>query len=104
MKAITLSLCLILSFILARPAQSQDSAADEAIRESVRRETFKIELTKKLAEAQAAQKRGDHFAAAKLRADCLGLVKKIGTGVEAEQREAISGMVVSRLQLAAGFS
>src|SRR4051812_24081628 len=72
-----------------------------AIEESIRRDAWKVELQKKLADAQIAQKKGDNFEAAKLYTDCVGLLKNIGpSGVMIEQKAVVAGVVSVRLQLA----
>ena len=80
------------------PAPTQP--VEDAITESVRRETFKIDLHRKLADAQATLKRGELHPAARLYDECLDLVKKIGTGVEADTKQVINGMVAVRMRLA----
>ena len=80
--------------------QNQGSAIDDAIVESTRREAYRRELTLKLADAQAFQKKGDFYSTARLYDDCLVLVGKIGPTVEKEQQQALQGMITVRLQLA----
>ena len=93
------SLGLVLS--LASVALAQTPAdLQPAIDEGVRREAYTVDLRKKLADAQVAQKKGDNFEAAKLYSDCVRLTKKIGSGVEAEQKQVMVGLVAVRLQLA----
>jgi hypothetical protein len=65
--------------------------AQDAVTESLRREAAKIELRQKLVDAQAAQKRGDIHAAARLYSESLLLTKRIGTGVEAEYQQVLTG-------------
>ncbi len=65
-----------------------------AIEESIRRDAWKVELQKKLADAQAAQKKGDNFEAAKLYTDCVTLLNKIGPyGVDGQQKAVVAGVV-----------
>ena len=45
-------------------------------------------------------KRGELHPAARLYDECLDLVKKIGTGVEADTKQVINGMVAVRMRLA----
>src|SRR5947209_3100561 len=73
---------------------------DTAIDEGVRRESFKVELHKNLADAQLAEKKGDNFEAAKLYTDCVVLTKKIGSDVDQEQKAVVTGVVHVRLVLA----
>src|SRR5262245_15900079 len=97
-KAAAASLMLLLApALLAQtptPADLQTS-----IDEVVRREAYTVDLRKKLADAQTAQKKGDHFEAAKLYTDCVGLTKKIGTPIP-EQKAVLAGLITVRLQLA----
>src|SRR5437762_4817973 len=98
-KAAVASLLLLLPSAFAAVSDEQadfQRAADE----SVRREAFRVDLHRKLADAQIAQKKGDNFEAAKLYTDCVGLIKKIGTGVETEQKTVLAGVQLVRLQLA----
>src|SRR5206468_255452 len=97
-KAAIASVCLIA--ICASTAVAQTPELQSAIDEGIRREAYKLELHKKLADAQAAQKKGNNFEAARLYTDCVGLIKKIGVGVEAEQKQLVTGIVPVRLQLA----
>lgn len=87
------------STVTLLPAQDP-AAVKEATDEAVRREVHKIELNTKLADAVAAEKRGAIGEAAKLYTDCLELVKKIGTGVEAQHKAALAGYVATRTLLA----
>jgi len=95
-------LWLSLSFLFAASSFPQNpvNAVDDAVAESVRREAFRIDLHRKLADAQAAEKRGDNLTASRLYSDAIALVKKIGPGVEPEYKQAVAGMSVVRLRLA----
>src|SRR3954451_11258714 len=101
MTRAALSFLCLFAFIAAPSfAQNAGNATDDAIAESVRREAFRLELDRKLADAQNAEKRGENLAAARLYEDSLQLIKKIGPGVEKEHRQVVSGMTVVRLRLA----
>jgi hypothetical protein len=95
-----LSFCLSALFVTPSFAQNAGSATEDAIAESVRREAFRIDLHRKLAEAQNAEKRGENFAAARLYEEALALIKKIGPGVEQEHKQVVQGMTTVRLRLA----
>src|ERR1051325_8527591 len=99
-RAALFSLSLSLLFADFSSAQNAGNAIDDAVAESVRREAFRIDLHRKLADAQAAEKRGDNLTAARLYSEAIALIKKIGPGVEAEQKQAVAGMGVVRLRLA----
>src|ERR1043165_7187842 len=96
-KAAVASVVLLFAAaVLAQTPADLQTSIDEV----VRREAYKVDLNKKLADAQMAQKKGDNFEAAKLYTDCVGLVKKIGTGVEPEREKVVAGLVTVRMQLA----
>src|SRR6266849_1597629 len=98
-KAAITSFCLFFVLHATAPAQNTGPGEDAAT-EAIRREAYKKELGDKLKEAQAAQKRGENFAAAKLYEDCAALAKKTGSGVEAEQKQVDGGIIAVRLILA----
>jgi len=91
-----------LSILLAIPSNAQvpASATEDAIAESVRREAWRIDLHRKLADGQAAEKRGENLTAARLYEEALTLVKKIGPGVDQEHNQVVLGMTTVRLRLA----
>src|SRR3954471_21113522 len=95
-------LWLSLSFLFTASSFSQNpvNAVDDAVAESVRREAFRIDLHRKIADGQAAEKRGEYGPAARLYSDAIALVKKIGPGVEQEHKQAVAGMSAVRLRLA----
>jgi type II secretory pathway component GspD/PulD (secretin)/tetratricopeptide (TPR) repeat protein len=100
MKAAIRTVGLLLYSILLASAQTTISPTDDAVRESVRRDAAKIELRQKIADAQAAQRRGELSGAAKLYEDALALIDKISTGVELEYREVVKGIATVRAALA----
>ncbi|HEY5480215.1 MAG TPA: hypothetical protein VIL39_01920, partial [Verrucomicrobiae bacterium] len=99
-KAATLllALTLLLSATLALSAQSspQETAANEA----VYRQANRIALRQKLVDARAAQDRRAPDKAAKLYDDAWDLVGRIGSGVDAEREQTITGLAAVRLELA----
>jgi len=99
MKAQIYTLCCVL-VIGHVTAWAQVTPSQDAVTESLRREAAKIELRQKLVDAQAAQKRGDINAAARLYSESLLLTKRIGTGVEAEYQQVLTGLVQTQLTLA----
>src|SRR5438067_1444327 len=66
LKAVVASLCLVLALAPAAFAQPALTDLQRASDEAIRREAWTVELHKKLADAQAAQKRGDTFEAGRL--------------------------------------
>jgi general secretion pathway protein D len=99
MKAKIYTLCCVLVTGHVT-AWAQVTPAQDAVTESLRREAAKIELRQKLVDAQAAQKRGDINAAARLYSESLLLTKRIGTGVEAEYQQVLTGLIQTQLTLA----
>ncbi|HKX62020.1 MAG TPA: hypothetical protein VJS65_09245, partial [Verrucomicrobiae bacterium] len=96
------SLCLawLVALPLVSSAQNQKNDTDFAVDESVRREALKKDLGYRLAEAQAAEKRGALPEAARLYTECLDLIRTIGSGVDAEHRVAVEGNTAVRIILA----
>src|ERR1044071_7344189 len=91
---------LCLALFTAVPLLAQDNDIKIAGDEAVRRQALKEDLKRKLDDAAAAQKKGAFFEAAQGYTDCLDLVKRIGSGVEAEHKQALAGFIETRLQLA----
>jgi len=101
LKTAVASLCLSLALIPAVLAQNAITDLQRASDEAIRREAWTVELHKKLADAQSAQRRGDNNEAARLYTECVKLVRDIGPGqVDSEGRQAVAGVVAVRLQLA----
>lgn len=100
MKPAILTAGLILLSSLCPSLAQNNLPTDDAVRESIARESAKIDLRKVLTEAQAAQRRGEFNAAAKLYEDCINLIRRISTGVDLEQQEVLRGVVGTRLALA----
>ena len=105
MKALIYSLCCVLFTAVNFGAFAQApapaaAAAQDAIRESLVREAAKIDLRQKLADAQVAQRKGDHHLAARLYDEAAALARIAMVGVEEEQRQVITGMTQTRLILA----
>jgi len=101
MKKVTLfSLCLALTVCFSGPLQAQQSDIDLATGEGAKRQALKIELDRKLADAQTAEKKGAFLEAAQLYTECVDLARKIGSGVDEPQKQALAGFIATRLQLA----
>lgn len=101
MKKVALtSLCLALALLCPGKIHAQKSDIDLATEEGARRQALKIELDRKLADAQAAEKKGAFLESAQVYTDCLDLVKKITTGVDGQHKQALEGFIATRLQLA----
>ena len=91
-----------LMFLLASGASlsAQDSAVDMAVNQGVVRQANTIVLRQKLGEARGAVTAGDLSAAAKYYEDAYTLVQQIGSGIDSEKAQTISGLASTRLQLA----
>ncbi len=101
MKKVALtSLCLALALLCPSKVHAQKSDIDLATEEGARRQALKIELDRKLADAQAAEKKGAFLESAQIYTDCINLVKKITTGVDGQHKQALEGFIATRLQLA----
>jgi general secretion pathway protein D len=99
-KAATLLLALTL-LLTATPALSAQSSPQEtAANEAVYRQANRIALRQKLVDARAAQDRRAPDKAAKLYDDAWDLVGRIGSGVDAEREQTITGLAAARLELA----
>jgi len=99
-RAALFALGLFLLTVNSLFSQNPANAVDDAVTESVRREAFRIDLHRKLSDAQAAEKRGENVVAARLYSESINLIKKIGPGVENEYKQAVAGMATVRLRLA----
>src|SRR5271170_4817864 len=99
-KAASFSLGLI--FLLASFAQlpAQTSATDMAVNRAVLNQANTIVLRQKLVDAKSAAASGDLVGAARLYQEACGLTAQIGSGIDAETAQAISGLASARLELA----
>src|SRR3954469_2191930 len=98
-KTAIATLCLVCTFCPHLFSQDADPTRD-AIQEALVRQAAKIDLHKRLGEAQAAERRGQLQDAAKLYEDCLSLLKKVGVGAEQEAGSVLTGFAHVRLLLA----
>ena len=100
-KAVPLSLGLILLAVSAATSPAQtNSPEDMAVTEAVLRQANTIVLRQKLVDAKSAAARGDLVSAAKLYQEAEGLVQQIGSGIDVEKAQTISGLASTRLTLA----
>ena len=95
-------LFLGLAALVALPAAvpAQDNSTAVAVNEAVLRQANTIVLRQKLAEARRVAQSGETAAAAKLYQESCELVSQIGSGVDAEHDQAVSGLAGTRLALA----
>jgi hypothetical protein len=99
-KAVLFPLGFIFLLMTVGVAPGQTSPVTTAINEAVLRQANTLVLRQKLADAKSAISRGDLMGAAKLYEDCYALVEQIGSGIDAETAQTISGLVATRLELA----
>jgi tetratricopeptide (TPR) repeat protein len=102
-KAASLPLGLIFLFVTAAVpwAQPAPAPADTAVDEAVRRQADTILLRQKLGQAASAWDRKDIGVSAKLYEDAYTLVQRIGgSGIDAERKQTVSGLVAARMDLA----
>ena len=77
-----------------------NSPADMAVTEAVLRQADTVVLRQKLVQAKDAAAHGDLPVAARLYEDAYQLVQQIGSGVDAESAQTISGLAAVRMELA----
>ena len=99
-KAALIILGLAASIALPLSGSAQENSSATAVNEAVMRQANQIVLRNKLAEAKAAEVRGDIVGAAKVYQECINLTQEIGSGAEAETKRSVSGLVANRLILA----
>jgi hypothetical protein len=99
-KAALISLSFIFLLASAPALRAQSSATDMAVSEGVIRQANTILLRQKLAAASTESAHGDLTGAAKDYEDAYTLVTEIGSGIDAETAQTISGLTSTRLQLA----
>ncbi len=101
-KAVLLPLGLLCLLADALPAQtnSATSATGMAVNQSVLNQANTILLRHKLEDAKGAAARNDLFGAAALYEDAKTLVDQVGSGIDAETAQTISGLVATRLEIA----
>jgi Tetratricopeptide repeat len=97
--SVPLGFILILAGTLMSPAQT-NSPADMAVSEAVLRQANTVVLRQQLVQARDAAAHGDLAVAAQLYEDAYHLVQQIGSGIDAESAQTISGLVSVRLELA----
>ena len=88
-------------FLLAAPLLAQTkSASDLAVSQAIYDQAHTIELRQKLVDARAAAARGDLAEAARLYEAAKALVDQIGSGIELETKQTISGLSATWLEIA----
>ena len=90
----------VLFLVASSRLMSQQTPADVATDEAVRRQEATLVLRNVIAEAKQAESTGDIVRAAKLYEDAYVLVLKISVGIDTETSETVSGLVRVRMELA----
>ena len=99
-KAVSLSLGFILLLASAAALPAQTSPTDMAVNQAVLDQANTIVLRQKLVDAKSAAARGDLVTAAKYYEEAYALTQQIGSGIDAETAQTVSGLVSTRMQLA----
>jgi len=99
-KAVSFSLGLFFLLAMSPASRAQTTATDDAVEHAILNQHNTIVLRQKLVEAHGAVVNGDLVGAAKLYEDAKALVDQIGSGIEAETAQTISGLVAVRMELA----
>ena len=99
-KAALISLGLAALVLLPATVPAQDNPAAVAVNEAVLRQSRVIVLRQKLSDARTVAQRGDLVNAAKLYQESVTLAEQIGSGIEPEAQQAVSGLAATRLALA----
>ena len=104
MKSIVItSLSIVLLGAFSLPARAAEpDAVTQAAEEAARREALKRELSQKLDDALAAEKRGAFLESSRLYTESLEWIRKIGItqGVDQQHKVALAGFIVTRAHLA----
>jgi len=98
-KAVFLPLGILFLLAAALPAQT-NNATEMAVNRAIMDQANTILLRQKLEDAKGAAARGDLPGAAKLYEDAKTLADQIGSGIDAETAQTISGLASTRLELA----
>ncbi len=99
-KAAILLIGLAALLALPAAAPAQDNSTAIAVNEAVLRQANTIVLRQKLVAARRASQAGETVAAAKLYQESCELVQQIGSGIDSEANQAITGLASTRLELA----
>ena len=99
-KAVSLSLGFICLLAPVTGISQTVSAEDAAVNQAVLNQANTLVLRQKLADAQNAANRGDVAGAAKLYEEAYSLVEQIGSGIDAETAQTVTGLTATRMELA----
>jgi len=99
-KSVYFLMCAAMLLATVSSVNAQLEPTETAVNEAVRRQADTIVLRQRLIDAQAAVAQGNLAVAAKLYEDAYSLVRRIGTGVDAEAVETVAGLTSVRMQLA----
>ncbi|MDE3066795.1 MAG: tetratricopeptide repeat protein [Verrucomicrobiota bacterium] len=98
-KAVSVSLGFIL-LVTAAVAPAQTNSTELAVNRALLNQANTILLRQKLVQAREAVDRKDLIAAAELYEEAWSLVQEIGSGIDVETSQTVSGLVSVRLELA----
>ncbi|MEI9961755.1 MAG: hypothetical protein WDM76_11660 [Limisphaerales bacterium] len=98
--AVSVTLGFILTLAGTLVSSAQDTSTDMAVNRAVINQANTIVLRQKLMDAKAAAARRELVTAAKLYEDAYTLTQQIGSGIDAETAQTISGLVSTRFELA----
>jgi tetratricopeptide (TPR) repeat protein len=99
-KAVSLSLGLLLLLDASTRLPAQSNPTDVAVNEAVLRQARTVELRQKLIDAKKAADSGDLRVAAKYYQDANVLVTEIGSGIDLERGQTLDGLSKVWLTLA----
>ena len=99
-KAVSLSICLVILLASAAQLRAQTNATDLAISRAVQDQAYTIVLRQKLEDAKTAAASGDLAGAAKIYEEAYAVSQQIGSGIDVETAQAMSGLTTTRLTLA----
>lgn len=99
-KAVYFFMCAATVLATVSTVSAQLDPTETAVNEAVRRQADTIVLRQRLMDARQAMAEGKPAVAAKLYEDAYSLVRRIGTGVDAEAAETVAGLVSVRVDLA----
>ena len=99
-KTVLLPLSLVFLLAAATSSTAQTSAVDDANRQAVLRQANRIVLDQKLVNAQKAFQAGQITEAANLYQESAELALQIGSGIDLESTQALTGLAKTRLMIA----
>jgi hypothetical protein len=106
-KVVFLSLGFFFLFAVGRPVHAQVAASQQgadptelAVTKAIKNQADTITLRQKIVEARNAESRGNLDEAARLYDNAYSLAQTIGSGIDVEMADTISGLTRVRMSLA----